>query len=623
MAFLPLIPREYASDSSYFKIYLLQYPFRGLCKLGILYFQKGMCHLFPGWYGRWQQFQLKRRRRYARPISDAQAKLYCFDQPYYDIQIHYQTVPACIIKPGASISFTQFISEQTSGLLLGFTPLLSDLNPASIRDFSLALEIQTGMDSKRFHMRFPWCTRLKDRTMQMGYYYGDRPIPIYFDLRPYQGKSVTIQLEGACQPTSASIGDELLSVSYPQLIGKSVHPKTIIVLSMESLTDLRYLKHRYPGLPTLPNIERLLQDSVSYPNCYTTSDITLSFSSSLVSGLLSSQHGIGDYRIPGESFYQSIVNREIPTLAEQLKSWGYFTAMFSLFPRFSPKLGLARGCDIYQHWMGKESATLPSMEHVIQHLQTFNDIPMFVFAHLDYLHEPYRTFRQHLLPALVEAEEYMNDDRLSLFFSQLRYMDYQIGLLLNYLKDSGLYASTCLILTGDHGCDLTWKKHSKYSLYEERVRVPLIVKYPSWSDFRLGASRRVNSVPEIHRILYGIHQRMLPEYLSRLPQYDQVFNSMVFSETIMNPEQVWDRHTLAISDGIYKYVCWNRINWKTGTILEKKESKLFKYTASYDIDEQTDLSFSDPEAHRRYESLAYQVLDRNLSFLSSFPSETY
>jgi arylsulfatase A-like enzyme len=198
-----------------------------------------------------------------------------------------------------------------------------------------------------------------------------------------------------------------------------------------------------------------------------------------------------------------------------------------------------------------------------------------------------------------------------------------MGLLVDTLKESGVYDSTCIVITGDHGCDLNWKKHCQYALYEERVHVPLYIKYPSWSKFRLEPSRRVNTVAEIHRLIYGLTDGFLPEYFNKLPQYDSAFSEFVFSETIMNPKRVRDRHMMAISDGAYKYVCRNRIDWDRAKILEKQEEFLYRYSSAYDINETKNLADIEPEKRRYYSDRAYEALERNLAFLKKFPTKKF
>ena len=68
---------------------------------------------------------------------------------------------------------------------------------------------------------------------------------------------------------------------------------------------------------------------------------------------------------------------------------------------------------------------------------------------------------------------------LSAYYGCASYIDAQVGLLLNQLEESGIADNTIVIFFSDHGFQLgehgLW---SKYTLFEEVIKVPLIVKIP-------------------------------------------------------------------------------------------------------------------------------------------------
>jgi arylsulfatase A-like enzyme len=79
----------------------------------------------------------------------------------------------------------------------------------------------------------------------------------------------------------------------------------------------------------------------------------------------------------------------------------------------------------------------------------------------------------------------------------IRYVDAKIGEVLSELKASGLYDSTMIVLLADHGDEFT--EHGKlghgHTLYDELVRVPLIVKYPCENSNC--SAERINTVVEV------------------------------------------------------------------------------------------------------------------------------
>ncbi len=69
------------------------------------------------------------------------------------------------------------------------------------------------------------------------------------------------------------------------------------------------------------------------------------------------------------------------------------------------------------------------------------------------------------------------------YYDYMMFIDAQIGRLIQYLKESGQYDQTMIIFTSDHG-DMQWCHNGlidKGFLYEEAMRIPLIVRRPEIS----------------------------------------------------------------------------------------------------------------------------------------------
>jgi len=70
---------------------------------------------------------------------------------------------------------------------------------------------------------------------------------------------------------------------------------------------------------------------------------------------------------------------------------------------------------------------------------------------------------------------------ITLYDSEIRYVDYAIGNLFYELRKEGLYDNSLVIVTSDHGEE--FKEHGdidhKPKLYEELIHVPLVIKFPN------------------------------------------------------------------------------------------------------------------------------------------------
>lgn len=84
-------------------------------------------------------------------------------------------------------------------------------------------------------------------------------------------------------------------------------------------------------------------------------------------------------------------------------------------------------------------------------------------------------------PALTEAEA---GEFALLYDEEIAYVDGKVGEILDWLAERGLFDSTLIIITSDHGEHLG-ERHlldHEFSLYEPIVRVPLIIRYPGVFD---------------------------------------------------------------------------------------------------------------------------------------------
>jgi arylsulfatase A-like enzyme len=137
--------------------------------------------------------------------------------------------------------------------------------------------------------------------------------------------------------------------------------------------------------------------------------------------------------------------------------------------------------DFYQ-----DSATVN--EVAFDWLTRHKDARFFLFLHYMDPHDPYfehdddggysgtavaRVSNQHPDPGLAPE---MN----RLYDGEIRYLDAQIARLLDQLRALGVYDDTLIVLTADHGEE--FHEHGGFwhglTLYDEQIRVPLIVKWP-------------------------------------------------------------------------------------------------------------------------------------------------
>jgi arylsulfatase A-like enzyme len=80
---------------------------------------------------------------------------------------------------------------------------------------------------------------------------------------------------------------------------------------------------------------------------------------------------------------------------------------------------------------------------------------------------------KHIAPAL-------RDHLIGKYDGALSYLDHEIGLLVDHLKQSDMYENTLIVITADHG--EAFGEHDLMqhgvSVYSDQVRVPLLIKWP-------------------------------------------------------------------------------------------------------------------------------------------------
>ena len=123
----------------------------------------------------------------------------------------------------------------------------------------------------------------------------------------------------------------------------------------------------------------------------------------------------------------------------------------------------------------------------------------------DALAERARLFEQKRAPGyglskILQAHGVFTREVLdALYMGGVQSVDRRVGELMGRLRSAGLYDQTLIVLTSDHGEELGQRSESQkydghgHTLYEELVRVPLIVKLPGSAH----AGTRVPSVTSL------------------------------------------------------------------------------------------------------------------------------
>jgi len=270
------------------------------------------------------------------------------------------------------------------------------------------------------------------------------------------------------------------------------------------------------GSPTTPTIDALAKEGMRFENAFSASSWTTPSVMSAFTSLLPREHGVVDTTrtLPGK----------VTTLAWQLRQHGYHTCAVLCNPCASAKMGFDSGFDVYDDFTillntelnvfdvmgesGQRSINTVTTSREIADLslkylrQSPDNKPWFMFVllfdpHADYV--PPRRYARMFdtgyhgkasgqvyglggnCQTIQWPDKADRDHVISLYNGEIRYADDELGRFLQLAKaEKLLNDNTLMVVTADHGEEFNEHGGSTHghSLYEELVRIPLVMRWP-------------------------------------------------------------------------------------------------------------------------------------------------
>jgi arylsulfatase A-like enzyme len=296
--------------------------------------------------------------------------------------------------------------------------------------------------------------------------------------------------------------------------GAGSTPRNVLLITLDTTRADSLSCYGRPG-PWTPNLDALAAEGTRFDLAVSTASVTPVSHASILTGLYNHEHGLrviyadGGYRLRDEA----------ETLATVLAARGFHTAtVHSAFP-VSRFFGLTRGFEVVEDFQtdmreregdflwdvaGFQRRSDETTDLVTERLV---DEPFFLWVHYWDPHDLAR------LPPGLGPEHpgaRVAPGVQAFYAEEVRYMDGEIGRLLEALRARGLYDDTLVVVVADHGqglLDHGWAGHRL--LYQEQIRVPLIVRVP-------GATQAA-VVPELVRTV-DIYPTILDYFGIELPR---------------------------------------------------------------------------------------------------------
>jgi choline-sulfatase len=250
-------------------------------------------------------------------------------------------------------------------------------------------------------------------------------------------------------------------------------PPDIFLITIDTLRADHVHCYGYTNGST-PALDALAKDGLRFTQAFTPSPITNTSHASILTGLLPGSHGVTDFAVP--------LSTSHPTVAELLKAGGYRTAAFIGAVILDSKTlapGFDRGFDFYDNfpehsstksrWGRVERRGMVVEQRAEAWLSKHPAGPQFVWVHLYDPHDPYE-------PPMPYSQIYKDH----LYDGEIAYADSALAHFIAYLKSSGKYRNSIIVVVGDHGEGLGEHDEDTHGifLYDSTTHVPLIVKLP-------------------------------------------------------------------------------------------------------------------------------------------------
>lgn len=275
-------------------------------------------------------------------------------------------------------------------------------------------------------------------------------------------------------------------------------PPNIVLITMDTTRADHCSVHGYER-DTTPNLRRLAEQGTRFDSAYSPTSTTASSHATIFTGLYPLTHRVLKNGIR--------LSDDFATLAERLQGEGYQTAAVVGSFAMAGKFGFAQGFSSYDDRFLRDQSTFEvtqwqghpveegfdrradsTSRHAIEWLREKWDgqRPFFLFVHFFDPHFPYdppERFETQLdlQPSEFEdAKQARLHEKIAKYDAEIAFTDFEIGKILDVLREKDLEEHTIVIVTGDHGeglMDHGYLMHAVH-IYEEQVRVPFLIRWP-------------------------------------------------------------------------------------------------------------------------------------------------
>jgi choline-sulfatase len=261
-------------------------------------------------------------------------------------------------------------------------------------------------------------------------------------------------------------------------------PRNLLVVCVDTLrADELGAYGREPSIT--PALDRLAAASAVFERAHVAASWTLPSMGALFTSLYPSTTGLWTF--------EHRLSEAFPTLAERFRDGGFRTHGVASHVFFDARHGLQQGFESFDDELchrkgepGWRPITSPEVsrraaEWIEARAGDAEDRPWLLFAHF---FDPHLDYLDH---EATRPDDATRDERAR-YRSEIAFTDRHVGAVLDALARSGQADETAVLFFSDHGEAFLEhppiRRHS-YGLYEEELRVPLLLSVPGMSPRRV------------------------------------------------------------------------------------------------------------------------------------------
>jgi arylsulfatase A-like enzyme len=413
------------------------------------------------------------------------------------------------------------------------------------------------------------------------------------------------------------------------------------LISLESLRSDHLGCYGY-SKNTSPNIDKLAQEGTLFLNTVSATSWTLPSITSLLTSVYQGVHQVSN---DGKK-----LDEMRTTLAEVMKDNGYATAAFVSGPYTSSAFGLNQGFDVYKncsfikgnykkkkHFPSKRDfseshkdvinrkTSLMASDWLNRHYkESFFLYLHYWDIHYDYIPPaPYNKIFDSHYKGNISAKKFQSNTAINknmnsrdlrhiiaLYDGEIRWTDYNIGFLLDKLKDLKQLQNTLIVLTADHGEEFFEHggKGHRRTLYDEVIKVPLIFKFPR----RIPKGKRIKTQVRTIDIMPTILDIM------NIPDHKETMGKSLW-KLIHSKKKAEMNDRTALSELHNELKSLRTNGWKI--IYNISSKKLHFIDLKRDPLEKSNNLYSDPRLTRKAKDKLLLIMRKNMKICTSLPKK--